>query len=164
MANLIYKEEQSYRGTWLMYLLLMIEIPTISLVSFIIWRTEKDSNTALLSIGLLILILSMVFFFLMSLKLETRIDSYGVKFKFFPFINQWRTLSKGDIKTIGVINYSPLTDYGGWGLKGNRTTKAYSILGDQGILIDIGQKKKILIGTQKGSELKSYLEDWQKEE
>jgi hypothetical protein len=164
MANLIFKEEQSYKGTWLMYLILMLEVPMIILVSMVIWNSEKDQMTSVVGIGTFILILTLTFFLIMSIRLETRIDEEGVKFKFFPFINKWRIYRKNEIERIEVITYSPLTDFGGWGLKGNKTTKAYSILGDQGILLDVGEKKKIMIGTQKGSELKSYLADWLKEE
>lgn len=164
MTNLIFKEEQSYRGTWLMYLILMLEIPMISLVSFLIWRSEPDKSRAILIIGTFLGVLSLVFFFLMSITLKTRIDPDGVKFRFSPFINNWKTFRKEEIQSIEVVEYSPISDFGGWGLKGNRSTKAYSVLGDQGLLLDIGQKKKVMIGTQKPKELRSYIEEWQKEE
>ncbi|GAB2492603.1 hypothetical protein [Algoriphagus taiwanensis] len=160
MANLVFKEMQSYKGTWVMYLILVIELPIILLVATLIWNTENGMKEGLWGLGIVVLIVSLVFMLLMLIRLETRIDEYGVKFRFFPFISSWRTFPKSQIRQIQIINYSPLTDYGGWGLKGNRTTKAYSIIGDEGILLDIGEKKKIMIGTQKGKELRSYLEDW----
>lgn len=160
MTNQVFKEMQSYKGTWVMYLILVIELPIILLVSTFIWNTEEGTNEGIWGIGAVILIVSLVFMFLMIIRLETRIDDYGVKFRFFPFISSWRSFPRTQIREIQVINYSPLTDYGGWGLKGNRTTKAYSIIGDEGILLDIGEKKKIMIGTQRGQELKAFLQDW----
>jgi hypothetical protein len=100
---------------------------------------------------------------MMAIRLESRIDEKGVHYRFFPFINKWRTLPKSQIRSLKVINYSPLTDYGGWGIKGNKTTKAFSIIGDMGLLIDTGDKKKIMIGTRKESELKAFLRYWQEE-
>ncbi|GMQ30435.1 hypothetical protein [Algoriphagus confluentis] len=160
MANLIFKEMQSYKGTWIMYLILGVELPIILLVTALIWKTEDGNSESIWGMGAIVLIFSFVFILLMLIRLETRIDEYGVKFRFFPFISSWRTFPKSKIRQIEVINYSPLTDFGGWGLKGNRTTKAYSIIGDEGILLDVGEKKKIMIGTQKANELRSYLADW----
>ncbi|WP_296703984.1 hypothetical protein, partial [Algoriphagus sp.] len=104
--------------------------------------------------------LILILLFISNLKLETRLDDFGVSFRYFPFIRNWRKIDKTNILSIGVINYSPLTDYGGWGLKGNKTTKAYSILGTEGLLIDIGEKKKIMIGTSKAKQLRLFLENW----
>lgn len=160
MANLVFKEVQSYKGTWVMYLILLIELPFILLLATLIVNTEKGIKEELWGIGIVVLIISLTFLLLILIRLETRIDEYAVKFRFFPFILSWRTFPKSQIRQIQIIKYSPLTDYGGWGLKGNRSTKAYSIIGDEGILLDIGEKKKIMIGTQKGKELRSYLEEW----
>lgn len=164
MANLIFKEEQTYQGTWLMYLILILELPTLIVVSIVVWTSEEDQLTATLVTTAFILVMLLTFGLIMSLKLSTRIDEEGIKFKYFPFINQWRVYPQKEIKSAQVVAYSPVSDFGGWGIKGNRTTKAYSILGDQALLVDLGEKKKIMIGTQKSKELKSFLEDWLEEE
>lgn len=145
-----------------MYLILILELPMLIVVSTIVWTS--DSQEATWVIPLIFLIMGLVFLFLMSFKLETRIDTNSIKYRYVPFFSKWRTILKTEIKTIEVINYSPISDFGGWGIKGNSTTKAYSILGDQGLLIDSGQKKKIMIGTQKAAELSSFIEQWREEE
>ena len=162
MANTIFKEEQTYRGTWLMYLILIIELPLLIVVATIVLTSE--SQDAIWIIPVIFLTMGTIFLFLMSIKLETRIDPYSIKYRYFPYIPKWKVISKEEVKSIEVISYSPITDYGGWGIKGNRTTKAYSVLGDQGLLIDVGQKKKIMIGTQKALELSSFLEKWREED
>lgn len=145
-----------------MYLILVIELPMMIVVATIVLTSE--SQEAIWIIPVIFLTMGTIFLFLMSLKLETRIDPYTIKYRYFPFISKWRTITKDEVKSIEVISYSPITDYGGWGIKGNRSTKAYSILGDQGLLIDVGQKKKIMIGTQKASELNSFLDHWREED
>lgn len=164
MANMIFKEVQSYRGTWLMYLILIIELPMLILVGTVIWTSKPDSQEAIWLIPMIFLIMGSVFMFLMWIKLETRIDSYSIKYRYVPFFFKWKSIPKEAVKSIEVITYSPISDYGGWGLKGNSTTKAYSVLGDQGLLIDIGQKKRIMIGTQKAQELKPFIETWREED
>jgi len=104
--------------------------------------------------------MALIFLFIFNLKLEIQISQHGISFKYFPFIRSWRKYPKESIKTITVINYGPTTDYGGWGIKGSKTTKAFSILGDQGLLFDIGEKKKIMVGTMKANKLEEYLSSW----
>ncbi|WP_026950877.1 hypothetical protein [Algoriphagus mannitolivorans] len=164
MANMIFKEVQTYRGTWLMYLILIIELPMLIVVGTVIWTSKPDSQEAIWVIPMIFLIMGSIFMFLMWIKLETRIDSSTIKYRYVPFFSKWKSIQKNDVKSIEVITYSPISDYGGWGLKGNSTTKAYSVLGDQGLLIDTGEKKKIMLGTQKAKELKTFIDNWREED
>lgn len=159
MANRVFKEEQNYRGTWIMYLILLFELPTVVLLIVLYFKADDKTEIGM-GLTFVMITLVLILVFISSLKLETRIDDLGVSFRYFPFIRSWRKIEKNNILSINVINYSPLTDYGGWGLKGNKTTKAYSILGTEGVLIDTGEKKKIMIGTSKAKELRSFLENW----
>jgi hypothetical protein len=159
MANQVYKETQSYRGTWIIYLIILIELPTIILLlTFYLLAEDKAEMGVALTI--VAGTMALIFLFIFNLRLETRIDQNGISFKYFPFIRSWRKYPKESIKTITVINYSPITDFGGWGLKGNKTTKAYSITGNQGLLFDVGENKKIMIGTMKAKGLEEYLSTW----
>lgn len=159
MANRVFNEAQSYRGTWVMYLILLVELPTIVLL-LVFFLKEEDKSEMGIALIVVIVSLFLILLFISTLKLETRIDDLGISFRYFPFIRRWRKIEKDRVFSVQVINYSPVTDYGGWGLKGNKTTKAYSILGDEGILIDTGEKKRIMIGTSKAKELKLFLENW----
>jgi hypothetical protein len=155
----VFNEEQTYRGTWVIYLLILIELPTLILLLVLLFNSKDKSEMGLV-LALVLGTLGFVLLLILNLKLETRIDQSGVSFRYFPFIQTWRKFPKETIQSISVINYSPITDYGGWGFKGNKTTKAYSILGDRGLLLDVGEKKKIMIGTLKAKELEAYLINW----
>lgn len=155
----VFNEEQTYRGTWVIYLLILIELPTLILLLVLLFNSKDKSEMGLV-LALVLGTLGFVLLLILNLKLETRIDQSGVSFRYFPFIQSWRKFPKETIQSISVINYSPITDYGGWGFKGNKTTKAYSILGDRGLLLDVGEKKKIMIGTLKAKELEAYLINW----
>ncbi|MFC5627026.1 hypothetical protein [Algoriphagus winogradskyi] len=162
MANRIFKESQSYLGTWIMYVMILTEVPVIILM-IVLYATTDDKQEMAIALGVVIGSLILVFILIFNLKLETRIDDKSISFRYTPFIRQWRSFQKETIKSYKVINYSPISDYGGWGFKGNKTTKAYSVLGDQGLLIDVGEKKKILIGTMKAKELTAFMENWKEE-
>ena len=162
MANRIFKESQSYLGTWIMYVIILTEVPVIILM-IVLYATTDDKQEMAIALGVVIGSLILVFILIFNLKLETRIDDKSISFRYTPFIRKWRSFQKETIKSYKVINYSPITDYGGWGFKGNKTTKAYSVLGDHGLLVDVGEKKKILIGTMKAKELTAFMENWMEE-
>lgn len=160
MYGRIFKEEQTYRGTWLMYLILMLELPTLTLLSVVVFTSESSDKTEGMIVLLAVFcIMALVMGLIFNLKLETRIDDKGIHYKYFPFV-KWRLIEKHQIRKVDVVSFSPLTDHGGWGIKGNRTTKAYTVIGDTGLTIDVGEKKKILIGTQKPKELAEFIENW----
>lgn len=147
-----------------MYLILMTEIPMVILVFTIMKSQNSDPTEMAMAIAAIFGIVGLTFLLLMNIRLDSRIDEVGIHYRFIPFINKWRTIPKSQIRSIEVISYSPISDFGGWGIKGNRTTKAYSIIGDKGLSILAGEKKKIMIGTQKDAELKAFLNYWQEED
>ncbi|MEP2131112.1 MAG: hypothetical protein ABJ333_18385 [Algoriphagus sp.] len=142
-----------------MYLIVLIELPTL-LFLIVLYATSEDKQELAIALGVVLGTMALLLLFVLNLKLETRIDSESVAFRYAPFIRKWRKYPKEQIKSITVIKYSPIADYGGWGIKGNKTTKAYSVIGEDGLLMDVGEKKKIMIGTMKSKELSDFLQNW----
>ncbi len=159
MHGRIFKEEQSYRGTWVFYLVLMLEIPTIVIVSVLVLTNESERQEGIIALAAIVTVMASVMALLFNVRLETRIDEKGIHYHYFPFV-KWRLIEKPSVRSAKVTTFSPITDHGGWGIKGNRTTKAYTVMGDSGLLIDLGEKRKVLIGTQKPKELAEFIENW----
>ncbi|TXE03633.1 hypothetical protein [Algoriphagus aquimarinus] len=162
MANRIFKESQTYIGTWVMYFIILAEVPILILL-IVLYATSEDKQEMAIALGVVLGTMALILSLILNLKLETRIDDDNISFRYLPFIRTWRQYPKAIIASAEVIKYSPISDYGGWGIKGNKTTKAYSVLGDEGILLDVGEKKKILIGTMKSKELTGFIENWMEE-
>ena len=129
----------------------------------VLFFTSEEKNEIGIALVFVISILSLILTLILKIKLETRIDDKGIHFRYFPFIRKWRLIPKNSIISTEVISFNPLLDFGGWGMKANKTTKLYNITGDQGLLIKSNDSKKILIGSLKAKELKSFLEDWMEE-
>jgi hypothetical protein len=94
-----------------------------------------------------------------QMKLTTRITEEGIYMCFFPFhfkekFFAWDTLSASYVRT-----YSPLMEYGGWGIKysfsGNGLV--YNTAGNVGLQLNFKKGESVLIGTQKGEEIKQVL-------
>ncbi|MBX2959059.1 MAG: hypothetical protein KF732_03800 [Flavobacteriales bacterium] len=58
-----------------------------------------------------------------------------------------------------VRQYSPLTEYGGWGIRLGLFGKgtAYNVSGNKGLQLEFTNNKKLLIGTNKPNELTETL-------
>lgn len=107
-------------------------------------------------IGLNIFLLALLIFF-WQINLETVITKDGLYVKFFPFLFKFRFFSFSSISKVYVRKYSPLREYGGWGLRYGFGGKAYNIKGNMGLQIDFKDSSNLLIGTQKAEELAEVL-------
>jgi hypothetical protein len=156
----IFKEQQRFTQTWLIILLAMsIAVPIrIMIQEYAKENSKMTTNEFVLTlVGILVSVLCIFFF-----KLTTRIDEKGIHYQFFPFHFSLRRISWSEINSVNVRNYDPIGEYGGWGLKGgslwNKAKgKAINISGDIGIQLTLKNGKKLLIGTQKESEVKRVL-------
>lgn len=140
-------------------MILLVELPTFILMLVLFFSSEEKKEIGI-ALVFVISILSLVLTLILNIKLETRIDYSGIHFRYLPFIRKWRLIPKNSIISTGVISFNPLLDFGGWGMKTNKTTKLFNITGDQGLLIESNGSKKILLGTLKAEKLKSFLENW----
>jgi hypothetical protein len=109
------------------------------------------------------LLLSILIF---SFKLKTRIDEKGIHYQFFPFHFSLKTITWSEINAAKIRTYYPISEYGGWGLRGgfflNKSKgNAINISGNIGIQLALKNGNKLLIGTQKKGEVKRVLENYQ---
>ena len=106
-------------------------------------------------LGLLFALLFSGFF--ESMKLETVITRQSVSVRFFPFIIKWRVFRWDQMQQVSVRTYEPLFEYGGWGVKGFGDNLALNVAGNEGLQLVYENGKRLLIGTQKRSELEEVL-------
>ncbi|MHA8060354.1 hypothetical protein PQG22_03635 [Aquirufa beregesia] len=94
-----------------------------------------------------------------NLKLETHIKSKGIYVRFFPFHFQFKFYSFDTLEKSYVRKYSPLWEYGGWGLRYGMfgKGKAFNVSGNQGLQLEFKDGSKLLIGTQKPTEIANVL-------
>lgn len=85
-------------------------------------------------------------FLLIHLHTEVRDD--GVYVRFAPFRRRFEGWRFQDITEIVPRDYSPLKEFGGWGVRVGPSGKAYNVKGHSGIQLVLRTGKRILIGTQ----------------
>jgi hypothetical protein len=162
MSRIYFKEEQRFRQMWIWMLL-------IALSSIWVWELvqqvfmgipfgNKPSPDLVIILTGIFPLLAIILF--RMLTLETIIDEEGVAYRFKPFQRKPRLIKTADIVRFEVKKYSPLKDYGGWGIRygSPKNGRAYNVSGSQGVLFELKNGKRFLLGTQKPSEIRSALE------
>ncbi|AUC86670.1 hypothetical protein CW731_06850 [Polaribacter sp. ALD11] len=76
-------------------------------------------------------------------------------------------MSWNEISKVGIRTYLPISEFGGWGLRGGfffnkGKEKAVNVSGDIGIQLVLKNGEKLLIGTQKKQEATSVLNTYKK--
>lgn len=157
-----FSEQQRFSQWWIWGLLVVFT----GLIGFGAYRqfvlhipfgNNPISNTGLLIfIGFWICFL--LFFYFINLK--TTVDETGITFQFFPFHLKSKHVPFEAVEKIYVRHYSPILDFGGWGLRISLTGKgrAYTTSGKQGIQLILKDGKKILIGTHQMEQAQYTLE------
>lgn len=104
-----------------------------------------------------ILLYGVIFSLFHFTRLITEIDDHQIRYRFYPIQTKFKTIQRSDIETLEVIEYKPLRDYGGWGVRLGKMGLAYSVSGNTGLKISLKNGKSILLGTQSPDELETFL-------
>ncbi len=94
-----------------------------------------------------------------QMRLMTRITEEGIYVRFVPFHFKEQFYPWESIESAQVRTYSPLMEYGGWGIKYgfNGQGKVFNVAGDQGLQLVFKSGEKLLIGTQKPIEIQAFI-------
>lgn len=156
---MVAQEQQSYRGSFLMYGIILLELPTLTLIS-VLYFTGKlgdDGWVAMLVVGTLI---PLTFLLLMSITLETRLDTHAFSYRNLPFQRSWKKLPLHQISSISVLKKDGILDYGGVGLRFYGKTKAYIFFADHVIEVESGGRK-LVFSTAKPKDFDAVISNWQ---
>ncbi|MDC0215293.1 hypothetical protein OAK14_01380 [Candidatus Marinimicrobia bacterium] len=140
-------ETQQFRQLWVWTIILLVMFALITPIFF-----------GVIGIILSIVLVSFSFGFIFlfwKMKLITTIKEDGINIIFVPFTNFIIPFSK--IKYYKIREYRPIIEYGGWGIRFNKSGKAYTVCGTTGLQISLLNGKEILIGTQRPDPLLESL-------
>jgi hypothetical protein len=153
MEEDIFYEEQKFTQKWLEFVLYFLWASSIVVSLFAFLGKKAGPLVAIVPF----LVVSIIVLLFHSLKLQTRITSDGIYYRFLPFQRKFRFIKKSDIDNLEVKSYEPISEYGGWGIKFGKNGMAYNVKGNKGIYITLTSRKHILIGTSEPSEVELFL-------
>jgi len=91
--------------------------------------------------------------FLPIFSLTTEVRRDGIYIRFSPLHRSFRKIPLVDLMRHEVRTYSPIREYGGWGIRYGRKGTAYNARGNRGVQLELSDGKQVLIGSQKPEEL-----------
>jgi hypothetical protein len=93
--------------------------------------------------------------FALLIRLVTEVVPGELVVRLYPFKPVRLPLS--EIKSAEARDYSPLREFGGWGIRMGAGGKAYNAHGDRGVQLVMIDDRRILIGSQHAKELAQVL-------
>ena len=159
MEKTIFEEKQRFNQWWLWVLLITVGLIPVGIQIFQL-STAKDplsSSSDIFSFLLTCFAAILVFVLFFGTTLNTKLDEEGIHVRLSPFHFKWRFYPWDSIKSFQVRTYNPISEYGGWGIKGTKHDRAFNISGKEGLQLVFKDENRLLIGTQKSQEMKNWL-------
>lgn len=157
----VFEEKQRFKQWWIwLSILLFGLVISYGAIRQLVFHKNFGENP-LGNSGLLTLLISYVLAvsLFLFLRLETKIDHTGIHYRFFPFHMKMRSIVWKEIEYFEIRTYEAIWEYGAWGIKGFRDNRAYNVSGNQGLQLLLKNKRRILLGSQKISEIEDFLKN-----
>ena len=174
MSKLLFEESQTFRQKALWILLTIITGGSIVLFGIAIFNQvisndqfgDKPMSDGALFLGFILVIGFAVFlsWFFYSIRLETKIDETSIRYKFWPFIRDYKVIPIQSIHSIEVEKYRPIMEYGGWGYRFSMKGRGLclNVSKNMGLRIKMKDGFELLLGTKKADELAIAVESLKK--
>ena len=158
-AALLFEETQRFTQPWLWLLLIGVAVA----VWLGVYQSAgpgqpggQDSGAGYRLAPILTVVAVPVFFAVMHLRTEVRLD--GLYVRFFPLHLRFRSWRYDEIESAEPRTYAPIREFGGWGIRRGRKGWAYNVRGKQGVQLTMTTGKRILIGTQQPDRLSAAIQ------
>ena len=146
----VFQEKQYFRQFWVWALTIVSSVLTLIALKFAFPYPVPQDQMWLFWVGIVSGCSSAIgvplFFLLVYLRTEVRAE--GVYYKFVPLQRRFRYIPFDKIKSFRVVQYRPIADYGGWGIRRGREGRAYNVSEDMGILFELPNEETFLLGSR----------------
>ncbi len=174
MERLLFKEEQRFRQWWLWLILNLAA--GVSIIPFLVGIYFQEvlgkplgnnpASTLFLVFFLIFdtVLIGGVIFMIYKMRLTVEVRTTGLWFRYPPLAYRWKCFAKEEIERFEIRTYRPVSEYGGWGIKGGSRNKAYNVSGNIGLQLYLKDGKKVLFGTEKKQALEYAINKMMKGE
>lgn len=162
-----FEETQRFPG-WVMAMVILAAGASIGvfLIGFYVqlvrgepWGNNPMNDGALLGQGAVFILLGAGLIWLFAtLRLITEVQADSIQVRFAPM--RPRRIPMEQIVAAEVRELRPIRDFGGWGLRYGRGTKAYLARGSRGVYLRMASGRDIVIGSQQPEELEAAIRTW----
>lgn len=148
----LFREVQRFRQPWLW-------IPIVAGAAWTTWALWRQvihglpvgsnpmGDTGLLLVWALCALGLPALFLVTHLRTEVRPD--GVHLRFTPFHLRERFHPLETLAEAEAVTYSPIREYGGWGIRWGPKGWAYNVSGNRGVRLTFVDGRRLLVGSRK---------------
>ena len=142
-----FHEEQQFRQWWLWALLAAAVLPVLVVVAI---------RGVVLSVLIVPLVLLAVGALLAFARLVVDVDREAITVAF-HFLWPKRRIALSTVRRAEATKYRPLLDYGGYGVRLGFRGWAFNVGGDEGVLVEMKDGARLMIGSQRPKELEAAI-------
>lgn len=150
-GNVIYHEEQTFGRWWVGVVIGVLAVP-VAFIALESLARPVPLVPSLLSIALFVPIAAV--FLLARLVVDVTLDDVRVSFH---LLWPTRRIRVADIRRAHATQYSPLVDYGGWGVRLSWAGWAFNTGGAEGVLVETENGRPVMIGSRHAKELEAAI-------
>ena len=172
MNKILFKEEQQFRQWWWIVLILGATIPAMVMCIYALYQQTVrgiqvgDSPcTQWRADYSICLSMRNALGDITNLNLKSGLIRMEFITGFFPLIFRNKLIAKEEIQRYEIRKYSPIIDYGGWGVRrgfGRKWQKAFNVSGNIGLQLYLTNGKKVLFGTQRSQAILYAMDEMMK--
>lgn len=153
-----FEETQRMTQWWLWGLVLILALSVWGLmIRAVVLRQPLDSEEPLWATAIPFVLVGIGLPVLMfATRMTTQVSDEAVIIRYRPFTTV--TIPHTDIERFEARHYNPILEYGGWGLRGWGSKRAYNVSGSQGVELFLTDGRRIMVGSQRPDELAAALQ------
>lgn len=164
----LFEEHRSLRQPWVWIVVAAASLTMIGVLGYGPYQqlhlgkpfgTNPVSDNGLILLSVICFAISVALpLLVLKMRLHVRVSRNELCVRYAPFVN--RRIPLKTITCCEAVDYRPLRDYGGWGIRFTLTGKdrAYNVHGNRGVQLELSNGKRVLIGSQRPEELASAIE------
>jgi hypothetical protein len=142
----LFHEEQRFWSAWVWALLLTIDLPFILLLAF--------TREMALLFGVIVVSLVAALFALARLVVDVTAEEITISFH---LLWPTRRIRVADVRRAHATTYNSLLEYGGYGVRLGPRGWAFNTGGDEGVLVETNDGRRVMIGSRRAKELEAAI-------
>ncbi|MBI5501984.1 MAG: PH domain-containing protein [Deltaproteobacteria bacterium] len=160
-----FEETQRFRQWWVVALLALVFVAEVGVFGYGLYRQlvvgqpfgdKPMSDNGLIFVSAIVIpFTTLLVFGVLAMRLTVRVEADGLAVRFWPFVR--RRIPWSEVRGFRAVQYRPVREYGGWGIRGMGKNKAYNVSGDRGVRLLLDGGKKLLLGSQRAEALEAAI-------
>ncbi len=165
MNAIEFKEVQRFRIWWAWLAVATFNVLFIyAIVQQVILKEPFGSKPAPDYVLIIVAIFCLLLlWFLVSIKLKTRMNDTGIYYRYYPFHFKERSIEWHELRDAYMRSYDSLYEFGGWGIRqgSKKTGRAVNTRSSSniGLQLQFSDGKLLLIGTARPEALQEVIDE-----